>query len=206
MATIEKSSPISEKRTAALEASLRLALNEDHANDNHKESGLNRDAFRNSGHDRLYHQLSRQPKTSSPTKEFMRQKLEHAQRVLEGITTEQFEPPVLPEWGYVHQTIRDAKLRHTAEERLPQFVGECGIDPGVVRSAKVRKGEPESQICRSAVEENTDLIVMASHGLGGLKHPFIGSTSAGVVRHAPCPVLTVRERALGTDQHRAPYW
>ena len=28
---------------------------------------------------------------SSPTKEFMRQKLEHSQRVLEGITTENFE-------------------------------------------------------------------------------------------------------------------
>jgi nucleotide-binding universal stress UspA family protein len=116
------------------------------------------------------------------------------------------EPPVLPEWGYVHLTIRDAKLRHTAEERLPQFVRECGIDPGLVRSAKVRAGEPESQICRAAVEENADLIVLASHGLGGLKHAFIGSTSAGVVRRAPCPVLTVRERALGTDQaEQAPF-
>lgn len=32
-----------------------------------------------------------QPKSPSPTKEFMRQKLEHAQRVLEGIALEDFE-------------------------------------------------------------------------------------------------------------------
>jgi len=32
-----------------------------------------------------------QPKKSSPTKAFMRQKLEHSQRVLEGITMEDFE-------------------------------------------------------------------------------------------------------------------
>ena len=28
----------------------------------------------------------------------------------------------------------------------------------------------------------------------GLKHAFLGSTTEGVVRHAPCPVLVVRER------------
>lgn len=114
------------------------------------------------------------------------------------------EPPSLPEWGYVHLAIKDAKLRGAAEERLPQFPLECGIDPTLVRSAKVRSGDAEFEICRAAVEQRTDLIVIASHGLGGLKHAFIGSTSESVVRHAPCPVLTVCERALGTEEAEQP--
>jgi len=39
-----------------------------------------------------------------------------------------------------------------------------------------------------------DLIVIATHGYTGLKHVLLGSTAERVVRHAPCPVLTVRER------------
>lgn len=36
-----------------------------------------------------------------------------------------------------------------------------------------------------------DLVVMATHGLSGIDHALMGSTAEGVVRVAPCPVLTV---------------
>jgi nucleotide-binding universal stress UspA family protein len=114
------------------------------------------------------------------------------------------KPPALPRWDDTPLEIGEAKLRRLAEERLAQFPSECGIDPRLVRSATVRSGDPEIQIRQAAVEENADLIVIASHGLGGLKHLFIGSTSEGVVRHASCPVLTIRERALGTDEAEQP--
>jgi len=39
-----------------------------------------------------------------------------------------------------------------------------------------------------------DLIIIATHGHTGLRHALLGSTAERVVRHAPCPVLTVRER------------
>ena len=35
---------------------------------------------------------------------------------------------------------------------------------------------------------------MATHGHTGLKHFMLGSVTENVVRHAPCPVLVVRER------------
>lgn len=44
-----------------------------------------------------------------------------------------------------------------------------------------------------------DLIVMGTHGRTGLAHLFMGSVAERVVRHAPCPVLTVRESAR-TDE------
>jgi nucleotide-binding universal stress UspA family protein len=106
------------------------------------------------------------------------------------------EPPVLPEWGYAHIPVRDARLRHAAEEQLPQLPLECGIEPGIIEASEVRNGGAVDEICKAAVATRTDLIVLASHGLGGIQHAVTGSTAERVVRRAPCPVLTVRDKAL----------
>lgn len=109
------------------------------------------------------------------------------------------EPPVLPEWGYAHLARRDVKLRRAAEKRLPQFPSECGVDPGLIQSTEVRAGEAENAICNAATERLADVIVLASHGLGGVRHAVFGSTAERVARRAPCPVLTVRERAVRNE-------
>jgi len=49
-------------------------------------------------------------------------------------------------------------------------------------------------ICHYAEKENVDLIVISTHGRAGLSHLLIGSVAEKVVRHAPCPVLTLRNR------------
>ena len=60
--------------------------------------------------------------------------------------------------------------------------------------ALVRAGQPYYEITTAAKELDVDLIVITTHGRTGLKHALLGSTAERVVRHAPCPVLTVRER------------
>lgn len=57
---------------------------------------------------------------------------------------------------------------------------------------KVLTGRPVDEIARYADEIGAVMIVMATHGHSGLRHLLIGSTTEGVVRHANCPVLTVR--------------
>ena len=42
-----------------------------------------------------------------------------------------------------------------------------------------------------------DLIVMATHGRGGLSRFMMGSVADRVIREAPCPVLTLRAPAVG---------
>ena len=59
-------------------------------------------------------------------------------------------------------------------------------------STVVLTGHASTEICRYAAKENCDLIVIATHGRTGLKHMVLGSTAEQVVRHAPCPVLTLR--------------
>lgn len=58
----------------------------------------------------------------------------------------------------------------------------------------VRTGSPYDEIVRFAQEAETDLIIISTHGRSGLKRFFLGSTAEKIVRHAPCPVLVIRER------------
>jgi nucleotide-binding universal stress UspA family protein len=57
---------------------------------------------------------------------------------------------------------------------------------------QVTAGDPAEAIVRMATENEADLIVMATHGHAGLQHVLLGSVAEKVVRHAPCPVLTIR--------------
>jgi nucleotide-binding universal stress UspA family protein len=62
------------------------------------------------------------------------------------------------------------------------------------RSLKV--GDPISEIIQQA-RDRADLIVMGTHGRVGRLHELLGSVAEGVVRNAPCPVLTVRDQSGG---------
>jgi nucleotide-binding universal stress UspA family protein len=55
-------------------------------------------------------------------------------------------------------------------------------------------GNPYAEIIDAAEDLNADLIILSTHGRTGLKHFFLGSVTERVVRHAPCPVVVVRER------------
>jgi universal stress protein A len=58
-------------------------------------------------------------------------------------------------------------------------------------STKLVNGVPWNEIVELAMVGKYDLIVMGTHGRGGLKHLLLGSVAEKVVRKAPCPVLTV---------------
>ncbi len=64
----------------------------------------------------------------------------------------------------------------------------------VAVTASVRTGKAFHEINTAAREGTADLIVIATHGYSGVKRVLLGSTAERVVRHAPCPVLTVPAR------------
>ena len=63
----------------------------------------------------------------------------------------------------------------------------------------VRVGRAWHEIVEIAKEYKPDLLIVATHGYTGLRHVLLGSVAEKIVRHASCPVLTVRaeERAFG---------
>ena len=71
---------------------------------------------------------------------------------------------------------------------------QAGVNPKLVEKLLVRFGRSYHEIAEAARTLKVDLIIISTHGYTGLKHAFLGSTTERVVRHAPCPVLVVRER------------
>jgi nucleotide-binding universal stress UspA family protein len=53
-------------------------------------------------------------------------------------------------------------------------------------------GDPVNEICRVAKDRDCDLIVMGTAGKSMLAEIVVGSVSHGVLKHAGCPVMTVK--------------
>jgi len=86
------------------------------------------------------------------------------------------------------QAAMKVALEKLAKHCQQQLGAKCLIQPSV------RMGVPWHEITAAANESAADLIIISTHGHTGLKHVLVGSTAERVVRHAPCPVLVVRER------------
>jgi nucleotide-binding universal stress UspA family protein len=97
-------------------------------------------------------------------------------------------PAVDPAWRVYLET-----QKWVAEEleRWAAPVREQGL---TVRTG-VRTGTPYQEIVAVATEEPADLVIMGTHGRGGMSRLLLGSVAERVIRFAPCPVLTVRESA-----------
>jgi nucleotide-binding universal stress UspA family protein len=58
----------------------------------------------------------------------------------------------------------------------------------------IQIGDPLGEVVAAARDWPADLIVIGSHGRGGVERALLGSVAESVMRHAPCPVLVVRAK------------
>ena len=84
------------------------------------------------------------------------------------------------------------KLREDVKLRLEKLHLEMG-EPAGAFDTLFREGTSYHEIVAIAQRGVFDLIIMASLGRSGLGDMLLGSTAERVVRHAPCPVLVVRD-------------
>jgi nucleotide-binding universal stress UspA family protein len=84
--------------------------------------------------------------------------------------------------------------KSAAEKELARTAEELRGGRFFKTSSQVRVGKTYDEIVRLARETAADLIVIGTHGYTGVKHFLLGSTAEKVARHAPCPVLIVREK------------
>ncbi len=85
-------------------------------------------------------------------------------------------------------------LTDAGKTGLANLVGAMKLEARNPRM-EVRIGSPEQEIVAAATDLGADLVCVATHGRGGLSRVILGSVAEMVVRHAPCPVLTVRPGA-----------
>jgi nucleotide-binding universal stress UspA family protein len=85
-------------------------------------------------------------------------------------------------------------VRH-ARQRL-HVLRRRYVDTALTCRVMIKSGSAFDQIAKAAEELDADLIVMPTRGFTRHQPDEIGSTAERVVRHAPCPVLTVRKPVL----------
>jgi nucleotide-binding universal stress UspA family protein len=82
----------------------------------------------------------------------------------------------------------DETAHRTALTKLrDQNLGDIEVDIAVLADHA-----PAKAICEYAEKHGVDLIVVGSHGRGGVERWLIGSVAERVVRHATCNVYVVR--------------
>ena len=64
-------------------------------------------------------------------------------------------------------------------------------EAGVQAEGETRHGKPADEICAVAREHEARIIVVGSSGWGSVTGALLGSVSAQILHHAPCPVLVV---------------
>jgi nucleotide-binding universal stress UspA family protein len=83
-----------------------------------------------------------------------------------------------------------AKLaRESLDEQVANVLGD---DPGLPVVSEVVSGMAAKVVVEAA--EGAELVVVGSRGRGGFSGLLLGSISAQVAHHAPCPVTIVRPK------------
>lgn len=81
---------------------------------------------------------------------------------------------------------RDAKMM--IESFRKQIPKKLAVDEFILT------GNPATEIVKVAQKWSADVIVIGSHGRGGVPRALLGSVAEDVMRHAPCPVLVIRAK------------
>jgi nucleotide-binding universal stress UspA family protein len=124
--------------------------------------------------------------------------LEHAVALAEGTTTKvdvlrvTTAPPA-------SATGAIAGVQEEVERSIDAAIQAAHARLGDHVAYRTVQGDPLPRIIEVADAGDYDLVVVGTHGRVGRLHSLLGSVAQGIVRAAPCPVLTVRAN-YGADE------
>jgi nucleotide-binding universal stress UspA family protein len=94
--------------------------------------------------------------------------------------------------GFTTPNEHEKMIEKAAQKHL-EFVERAADQAGVAYEAiHITSDYPEDSILKVAEEKKCDLIVMGTHGQGGLRGVFIGSVTQKVLNQSKIPVLVLR--------------
>jgi len=93
----------------------------------------------------------------------------------------------------------DGALRDQEREYLAGVSNRIAERAGLTVRTELLDGVPAMTLATYAREMEVDLIVMTTHGRGGLSRLWLGSVADGVVRRSGVPVLLLRPREEEVD-------
>ncbi len=90
---------------------------------------------------------------------------------------------------------RQDQLVRLAESELQRMATVFESQSGGIVQRKVRVGGPVTEILAEVEARHPDLVVIGTHGYGGLERLLLGSVASKVIRSAPTSVLVVPPKA-----------
>lgn len=90
------------------------------------------------------------------------------------------------------------QMMEQARQNLDKLVSNPDYS-GVAFEKEVKIGNPFINISEELTNEEVDMVVMGSKGASGIEEVLIGSNTEKVVRHAPCPVICVKQPTKARD-------
>lgn len=92
--------------------------------------------------------------------------------------------PGAADWIEDHFARMEERGRQALNDVLPD-IGDC--------NGHYLRGRPGPEIIKFAADNEADMIVMGTHGYKGFQRLLMGSVAEYVLRHAECPVLTIKD-------------
>jgi nucleotide-binding universal stress UspA family protein len=110
------------------------------------------------------------------------------------------QPPPFVTHGEMEKALQQARgYRQELKDKLKALRTAA---PGLSVECRLEDGEPVAAIFRAARDSRCDLIVMGTHGRTGFCRLLLGSVAEGIIRRAPCPVLTMSMPPVGISMLR----
>ena len=97
---------------------------------------------------------------------------------------------ILPKSDYLIAELPRSRLRRKIQQDMKTLAGRSELQE-IAHETVLRVGTVWSVLSAVIHEQNIDLVVLGTHGRGGIKKLVLGSVAEEVVRKASCPVITV---------------
>jgi len=88
-------------------------------------------------------------------------------------------------------------LMKGAEKSMKRLAAEKLDDLGEV-DTHIAVGDVVDEIINYVKKQGIDMIIIGTHGRKGLEKVMFGSVAEGVIKEAPCPVLTINPHTITT--------
>jgi nucleotide-binding universal stress UspA family protein len=92
------------------------------------------------------------------------------------------------------QSFYQAEYIKGTHNRLEEWAERIG-KAGQKYTTQLKYGHPFEKVTELITNEKVDWIVIGSNGASGIKEVFIGSLTERVIRHATCPVITIKGKS-----------
>ena len=83
-------------------------------------------------------------------------------------------------------------IKENAENDMKEFIASAKLPERLKVRTRVESGEAASRILELVGSGDYDLLVMGTHGRGGVKYLVLGSVAEKLLRGSTIPVITLR--------------